>query len=200
MTRARGVAAAVLSLAFAACSPQEVVVADLPPAPDGGGGAPPCVTDGDCPSNAFCARARCGDVGGRCESVPLLCGPERAPTCGCNGVTYWNDCLRRAGLVTASTPGECSSGVACGGHDKLPCPVAGTSGARLVARDRCGPGDDRGTCWMLPPTCGADPGPTFASCPSPPPAPPGSFTCVSACEAIRSEKPFRALAPGASCP
>lgn len=201
MSRAQRIAAAVASLAFAACSPQEVIVAELPPVPDGGGGAAaPCVADADCPTNAFCARARCGDVSGRCESVPVLCGAERAPTCGCDGVTYWNDCLRRAGLVTASTPGECTAGVTCGGRDRVPCPVAGASCARLVARDRCGPGDDHGTCWMLPPTCPADPGPMLASCPPPPPAPPGSSACVSACEAIRSEKPFRALAPGSSCP
>lgn len=200
MRATHAVAAALALLGVAACSPQEVVLADLPERPDAGGSSGPCVADADCPASSFCARAACGDVGGRCEAAPVLCDGARAPSCGCDGVTYWNDCLRRQGRVTSATPGECTMPAGCGGKDHRVCPVEGAACARVYPRDRCSPGDDRGTCWVLPPTCTGDLGPLLQPCFPAPGTPPGPPPCVDACTAIRSQKPHHALSPSATCP
>jgi hypothetical protein len=193
-----------------ACAEEEIVLATLP-APSKT--APPkeglrCVEDATCGANEFCARKGCGEVGGACEPRPVICEEDAAPVCGCDGITYWNDCLRRAAGTTAMTDGECGpSGRLCGIVLPSKVPPGGPPGpgepapgaetcpqdtycARLLGPSggppvEC-PADAPGTCWALPavcPTVGTGPD-RWLAC-----GPPDG--CKTTCDAIRSRQPHR---------
>jgi hypothetical protein len=168
------------------CEESPVVLATIDE-PDGG---PPhamparCVDSSDCKAGSFCEKHRCDDVGGQCRPFPVACPDDELPTCGCDGTTYWNDCLRRAAGVSAATSGECAEPTSCVDSDE--CPRGGTC-ARLVGADPrfCAP-DARGACWVLPLACPASSGSDrWSPCEPHDPA----LRCVDTCMAIRSEIP-----------
>lgn len=206
--RALAMLAAVLGAAAAVvcCTPEDVVVANVH---DGGAqqsDAKPfgktCTTNDDCGLSSYCERAACGDPTGVCQVIPTFCDDMRAPVCACDGVTFWNDCLRRSRGETASIPGICESGAAeCGGPMRKTCTLLGASCAKLVRPDaRCdGPMQDMidGHCWVLPITCPpSDPmDEKWAGCgPPPPPGDAGPMpNCRGTCEAIRTGQPHKSL-------
>jgi hypothetical protein len=178
------VALAAASAGLLHCAASDVVVATLPAHHDAGPGSHKCADDGDCHGDEFCARATCEDEFGRCEHPATYCDGTHAPTCGCDGITYWNDCLRRLRRVSAAAAHECFEGeLACNGPGTCP---TGASCARISpSPDTCL--ESPGTCWVLPPSCPAPvEGPRFSRC-----GDPGS--CVDACTAIRSEQLHRPL-------
>ena len=167
----RALALVLLACALSgACSSEEIVLARLPAKNDAGVSIDPrrCEDDQDCGATAFCARAACGDVAGTCAGRPSVCDEAPMPVCGCDGVTYWNDCLRRTAAVTSMFPGECPMDFArtCGGHGdhgrgpgppSEHCP-AGATCARLLPRLPEGepfscPPEVPGICWALPIDC-----------------------------------------------
>lgn len=186
----------------AACANEEIVLATLPPGLDGGTPNEPkrCVDDTECSTKEFCARATCGDVAGTCEHAPVLCDEDAHPVCGCDGITYWNDCLRRAAGITSMTQNECGYNAhSCrhGGKGGPPgdpdeCP-SGTFCARLLSlpgagsppQNFCGP-SDLGTCWALPAVCPDRAGPDrWTACGTTP------SVCATTCDAIRSGEPYQ---------
>lgn len=47
------------------------------------------------------------DLGGTCVTIPEVCTEQYQPVCGCDGVTYANDCKRRGSLVAKDHDGAC---------------------------------------------------------------------------------------------
>ena len=65
-----------------------------------------------CPRGQFCdidIPNACGgvDLSGICRIPPQVCPEIYAPVCGCDGVTYGNDCERQAARIQLDHPGEC---------------------------------------------------------------------------------------------
>lgn len=157
---------------------------------EGGGGtssgARSCQTKDDCDPGWRCEKAGCDAVAGECEPRPVFdCLPEPAPVCGCDGVTYWNECTRRSFDVTQRAPGECrATAEACDVGADCDAPYASCSHL-LDPGDLCGHG--AGVCWVLPPVCySAPPGAKkWRQClgPDTPLGP-----CVDTCVAIDSER------------
>jgi hypothetical protein len=187
---------------FAACADEQIVLATLPPGEDGGLPSQPrrCVDARECSSKEFCSRVTCGDVAGFCELAPVLCEEDARPACGCDGVTYWNDCLRRTAGITAAMPGEC-------GYNARMCRHGGGKGGPPGEPDDCPPGaycahllslpgvqpppefcapDAPGTCWALPAACPDHAGPDrWIACGTP------QTVCAPTCDAIRSGLPYK---------
>lgn len=203
VVRRAGVALAV-ALACAAtlpaCTGDDVVVAEVHPAttPGGPGGVgATCTDDAGCTPGLFCARAACTAATGLCEARPTACGGEGQLVCGCDGVTYWNDCLRKQRGVTAATAGDCVGGAApCTGP--ADCPVPGASCARIAPPGMpCSP-DLGGRCWVLAQACPLlQDDAHFEACGKGPGPGPGMESCVDLCNAVRTSVAHR---PVQSCP
>jgi hypothetical protein len=72
----------------------------------------PCL-QGDCGGDTCgdgeCCVFACGDADDpwQCDDPPVLCPNESDPVCGCDGLTYDNECLARMSCVAVAAPGEC---------------------------------------------------------------------------------------------
>jgi hypothetical protein len=116
--------------------------------------------------------------------------------CGCDGVTYWNDEIRRYHGGTLASLGECRAD-ACACQIGADCLVPFASCSHILPPgEMCGHGT--GSCWLLPPQCVPTGDPMhYREC-----RPPGSSEppppCVDTCLAIRSEKPH-VPEPSAHC-
>jgi hypothetical protein len=81
-----------------------------------------CDVDHPCPHGQFCdlpSGLCASDLGaGVCVEQPDACFGVDEPVCGCDGLTYGNDCLRRAATVQKSHDGPCLA-VECG--DQCDC-------------------------------------------------------------------------------
>jgi hypothetical protein len=182
-----------VAAAAAACSVEDVLVAQ--DVADNGTGGGPCSDSRDCSPVAFCSKTSCTAARGHCVARPMDCPEPKDPYCDCNGVNYWNDCVRQQNGVSFSTQGECSAPyVACGGFRGPACPP-GAHCARLAAPgENCDPGT-QGVCWVLPPRCPPDDGGSnWESCGVFPPI------CSDFCKAILYERPARASSSSSTCP
>jgi hypothetical protein len=91
-----------------ALAPDLASAPDLPLSACGSRGNPPC------PGGTFCElpTGTCGaaDQAGTCAPVPADCaGAGGPPSCGCNGMTYANDCQRQAAGVALKSVGRCDN-------------------------------------------------------------------------------------------
>lgn len=175
-----GVSIACTCLFLSSCATEEVVVATLPSDDSD------CASNADCLTTAFCARESCGDARGLCKLRPVLCDDQGPPTCGCDGVSYWNDCLREQYGASASVPESCTrDAAACSDEHGADCPVLGASCAKLLPPGAACEESTPGACWILPAEC-----PEFG--------PPGRWMacddpihCLDACSALRTGRPYR---------
>jgi hypothetical protein len=161
------------------------------------GGAPgasavpsPCTATSDCMPGWQCEMQGCDALTGECVPWPAFCRPDPAPVCGCDGVTYWNDCIRLQSYARLEGSDPCRASAS-------PCEVGADCGvpyatcSHLLSRgEMCGHGV--GACWVLPPQCppSADPK-VWRECNTPAPERPPA--CVDTCQAIASEQPFAQL-------
>jgi hypothetical protein len=172
----------------AACGQENIVIATLQgPSGDGGtidgdGTGPVCTRSSQCATGLFCKKTQCQETTGTCEQMDHTCnGP--APVCGCDAITYYNDCLRQEhGVPQILFPHQCAV-PSCGGRTNMQCLPGQSCAALLTFEGLCPPqGSTRdlpGTCWVLP-----DPCPTstandqYKECGSHAP-------CVDTCNAVR---------------
>ena len=128
-----------------------------------------CLVDHDCPAAShFCkfAEGTCGEPGapGFCAPIPDGCPEIWDPVCGCDDLTYGNECEADAARVSIRHRSECEVGACC-----LPDPT-GVITCVIVPRSVCSAegGEYQGdgtTCNDPNVPCGA---PTGACCLSKP--------------------------------
>ncbi len=191
-----------LALCAVGCSDEVIVLAHVA-GQDAGPGAPAvrCTSSSECGGGMFCERTRCDEVAGTCTPFPISCSGDEQPVCGCDGVSYFNDCLRRIAGVAASTPEECkANGLGCSPTKACPADAVCSqlAGGKAASGDPCRPGPQEGRCWVLPPTCPpASRADRWDECVPPagtePPTgapPPLGLQCVDTCTAIRAGRRF----------
>jgi Kazal-type serine protease inhibitor-like protein len=199
---ARALAASCGLLWLAACVPEEIVVAEqeAPPAtppppmnmPDAGRDTGPsdgpagnaCSRNEECEFDEYCAKNSCNPAApGACARRPLSCPQEQEPVCGCNGVNYYNDCLRELNGVNLYRRSECPNPRPCGGP--FECPDESYCAIVFPPNTSMCPEGARGVCWVLPSECGDERGSDrFRVCGDP------DAKCKDLCRALKDEKPL----------
>jgi hypothetical protein len=176
-------------LAIPGCSNETIVLASIP-VTDSGIPAPPpqrCAESSTCPTGYYCSMPSCDAQTGTCVLPPAVCDATESPVCGCDHITYFNDCLRQANGVSASTASPCQdTGWPCGPFVPGSCPD-GAKCAQLGGFMH-GPCDHDipGTCWVLPASCvTTTPSDYWDSCVD------TGGACLDLCSAIRAGGPYR---------
>lgn len=169
---------ALLVLLLAACDPVDFTVAHVP---DSGDFAPnPCTDNSDCHGDQFCEKHGCGDTHGDCHQKPLCMGiDEYEPVCGCNGVTYWNDCLRKLDGANFKEMDQCDAAKSC--NVASDCSQGPWATCARVSQVSCPTSGAPGVCWATPAVCPGGQSTNAQSC--------AGGACMDLCSALKSQQP-----------
>ncbi|MCA9671798.1 MAG: hypothetical protein KC503_39635 [Myxococcales bacterium] len=137
-----------------------------------------------CAAGYFCEYNTCTPTKatiGQCRLIPTgTCAATTKLECGCNGVTYFNTCLRQQAKVSSVATGVCSTTAAtCGGITSTKCAVKGTVCVRQGSSS-CPTILATGKCWVLPATCSSKDSTGYRDCSASP------AKCASLCTAAKS--------------
>jgi hypothetical protein len=178
------VVSAIVLTSTAGCGTDEIVVAQV-------NVGQPCKTMSDCLLGEYCDIGTCDADGGTCQVPPTSCDSDNSfdQVCGCDGVLFWNDCVRRSHSVAAvshdcmspSPPRDCAD---------QPCPPGSICGKFNF---NCSPANTAlSTCWVLPATCPSDNMGRYSSCD-------GTRPCMNLCTAIGTGEQYKEFSPFPSC-
>ncbi len=90
------------------------------------------------------------DAQGVCKEIPTACPDVWSPVCGCDGVTYGNDCEASAAGISVVHSGSCEVET-CGGFAGIACDPG--LFCNYAIGDLCGAGDQLGVCEVIPEAC-----------------------------------------------
>jgi hypothetical protein len=182
-------------LVTASCTSEDIVLASVP---NNGGTSTTaatgtrCLSSAECGEGAFCSKHHCTSEAGTCELFPANgCNGDEHPVCGCDGITYFNDCLRKYNGQEAGEIGACEvNAVVCDPAVPTACP-AGAFCAVLNEHDSPDRDGCRtpalGHCWVVPQQCPSNAhSDQWHECDHGQEAP----TCVSTCVAAQNKKPY----------
>ncbi|HEY0709911.1 MAG TPA: Kazal-type serine protease inhibitor domain-containing protein [Polyangia bacterium] len=127
-----------------------------PPEPKTCGGA----VGATCGPKEFCevTGGTCSSAG-VCRPKPEACDLNYAPVCGCDRITYGNDCARAAAGVSKLHDGECAKlvevadGERCGGFTPPPARVCKAGSYCMPPASSCRLADVPGVCETTPTVC-----------------------------------------------
>jgi hypothetical protein len=187
-----GAAALLAASGAPGCGATDAVVADRglvdSGAQEGSLGAR-CTGPAQCEQDQYCSKISCDtqEVGvctakpkGTCDNTPAL------GVCGCSGVQYWNDCLRKQHGEVFADPSTCARLSPCSSTTDGSCAFGSTCALRSAT---CGPFGAKGVCVVLPDSCPGVVGgialPTVVSC-----APGDAGGCMDFCSAVKARVPF----------
>lgn len=111
-----------------------------------------------CDEGEFCnypVEASCGatDQTGVCTKLPDACDLIYSPVCGCDDLTYGNECAARIAGISVAKNEACAGGgdVVCGGLQGAACDKG--EFCDFGANGQCGAADQTGVCRAVPETC-----------------------------------------------
>jgi hypothetical protein len=104
--------------------------------------------------------------------------------CGCDGVSYWNDCVRMEYGATASVPNACANAKTCTDNSGSDCQADGAYCEKLFEPGTLCDEHGAGVCWVLPDDCPPSGPLEWSACSVP-------QDCRDTCNAIRGGHAYR---------